>query len=84
VARPGGAIEPHGYKKGGTYRTTSQILGRPPGIVLAEVQGKVAAGGKAHVQSPQALKRDGRAPRRDSPRSELSRSRRPHGVSGVV
>lgn len=46
----------HRYKKAGTYRTTSQLLGWPPGIVLAEVQGKVVAGGSARVMAPTALK----------------------------
>ena len=47
----------HRYKKRGTYRTTTQILAWPPGIVLAEVQGKVVAGGKARVQGSRSLAR---------------------------
>jgi uncharacterized delta-60 repeat protein len=39
-------VASHRYKKAGIYRTTSQILAWPPGIVLSEVQGKVVAGGK--------------------------------------
>ena len=37
----------HRYKKAGTYRTTAQLLAWPPGLVLAQVQGKILAGGKA-------------------------------------
>jgi predicted outer membrane repeat protein len=47
-------VASHRYKKSGTFRTTTQILAWPPGIVLSEVQGKVVAGGKfhAHVVAP--------------------------------
>ena len=40
----------HRYEHGGTYRTTTQILAWPPGLVLAEVQGKVMAGVSGRVR----------------------------------
>jgi hypothetical protein len=40
-------VASHRYRKADTYRTATQILAWPPGLVLAQVQGKVVAGGKA-------------------------------------
>jgi uncharacterized delta-60 repeat protein len=45
----------HRYKKAWAYQINVQILAWPPGLVIAQVQGKGMAGGKAHVQRPKPL-----------------------------